>query len=229
MELPESAQAHVTRVLRLVAGDSIRVFDTGREFEATIAEIGKHRVLIDVGPEVRAALERAVALHLMMSPLKGDLTELVIQQATQLGVARISPAVFERTDTVARRDPTESRLERWHRVAVNAAEQCGRAWVPEVGTVRPLAEVVGSLGPRRDGDVRIVAAEPSLDASDDSTLTRSPTTVTVAVGPAGGLSAGDLDLLREAGFTRERFAPHVLRSETACASALAILGKRYSG
>lgn len=227
MELPEAARLHATRVIRLGVGDPLRVFDLGSEFEATIADIEKHRVVIDVGTQVKARPERAIPLHLVMSALKGDLTELVIQKATELGVDRISPVVFERTDTVARQDPSVARVERWHRVATGAAEQSGRALVPRIDTVVTLSRSVDLLGPSREEEIRIVATEPAIAARTRPEPPGSVRSVVVAVGPAGGLSAQDLDTLKAAGFLAERFALHTLRAETACVAALAILGDRF--
>lgn len=228
MDLPENARNHVTRVLRLAEGDALRVFDDGREFGATIRAIGKHRVTIEVDEAATAPPERSAPLHLLMSPLKGDLTELVIQKATELGVARISPVVFERTDTVARREPGEGRRERWHRVATSAAEQSGRAVVPRLDEVMALKVAAEALGAPREGERRIVATEPSVAQGDaDLSAPSSVRSVVVAVGPAGGLSPGDLATLTAAGFTPERFALHTLRSETACIAAVAILAQRY--
>jgi len=228
MELPEAARVHATRVIRLDVGDALRVFDLGSEFEATIAAIEKHRVLIEVGSPVSAPPERAAPLHLVMRALKGDLTELVIQKATELGVARISPVVFERTDTVARQDPSPARVERWHRVAIGAAEQSGRAVVPRLDPLTSLRAAVDSLGAPVEEEVRIVATEPAIrfDATPRE-LARSARSVVIAVGPAGGLSVQDLEILDAAGFAAERFAVHTLRAETACVAALAILGDRY--
>ena len=228
MELSEVAANHATRVLRLGEGDALRVFDGGLEFKATIAAIDKRRVVLEVGEAVASLPERGARLHLIMSPLKGDLTELVIQKATELGVDRISPAIFERTDTVARRDPNETRRSRWRRVAVSAAEQSGRANVPRIDPVATLKEVVSTLEDGREGEVRVVALEPSLDRRSERL--RDPEgvrSIRVAVGPAGGLTEGDLEILSVASFLPERFALHTLRSETACLAALAILGDRF--
>ena len=227
-DLPEAARIHATRVLRLDVGDALRVFDAGAEFLAVVASIEKHRVLIEVGVAAPSLPERAVRLRLVMSPLKGDLTELVIQKATELGVDRISPVIFERTDTVARRDPNEARMERWHRVATSAAEQSGRAFVPTVDSVIALQRAVDDLGAPRADEMRIVAAEPSTDQAEPPAST-PPTirSVVVAVGPAGGLGSNDLAILSAADFSPERFALHTLRSETACVAAIAILADRF--
>lgn len=227
-ELPEAARIHATRVVRLDVGDGLRIFDEGSEFAATIAAIEKHRVLIEVGAPVAAAPERTIPLHLVMSALKGDLTELVIQKATELGAARISPVVFERTDTVARQEPSRARVERWHRVAAAAAEQSGRAVVPRIDPVATLMQSMDRLGPAGEREVRIVATEPGIGSA--RTAPEHPgsvRSVVVAVGPAGGLGARDLDTLKAAGFVGERFALHTLRAETACVAALAILGDRF--
>ncbi len=229
MALPEAARQHATRVIRLGVGDRFRVFDAGLEFEATITAIEKHRVLIEVGAAASGATERSIPLHLIMSPLKGDLSELVIQKATELGVARITPAIFDRTDTVARRDPSEARTLRWHRVATSAAEQSGRCVVPKIEPLVDLRQAMTSLGPTSDGELRIVAAEPSLDihVSPRSASAAGVRSVVVAVGPAGGFSGADVEALTAASFSPERFALHTLRSETACLAALAILGARH--
>ena len=227
--LLEDAFAHVTRVLRLEPGDVIRVFDEGREFDATLSRVERQRAWVAVGSPVEGLAERRVPIHLITSPLKGDLTELVIQQATQLGVARISLVLFDRTDTVARRDPGEARLQRFRRVATSASEQSGRTVVPVVESAATLREMTASLGPATNDVIRIVAAEPSIAIAE--TPRSEPTSmraVVCAVGPAGGLTARDLAVLADAGFEAERFAAHTLRSETACAAAVAILAARYA-
>jgi len=227
MALPEAARQHATRVIRLEVGDPLLVFDAGLEFSGTIAAIEKHRVLIEVGGQVAGRPERSTPIHLIMSPLKGDLTELVIQKATELGVASITPALFERTDTVARREPTEARTLRWNRVATSAAEQSGRCVVPKIAPLVDLRQAIASLGPMADGQLRIVAAEPSIEA-ETASPSQTARSLVVVVGPAGGLSSADLEVLTGAGFTRERFALHTLRSETACIAAIAVLGARYA-
>ena len=226
--LPEAARNHATRVLRLSEGDTLRVFDAGREFNATIVSMSKTGVKVEVGEAFAPLPERTARIHLVMSPLKGDLTELVIQKATELGVSRISPVVFERTDTVARRDPGEARLERWRRVAISAAEQCGRAVVPGVDPFATLKGFVAGLRPPANDELRVMAAEPSLGLGNPPRPARvNISSILVAVGPSGGLSAEDIALLGAAGFRAERIATHTLRSETACIAALAILGARY--
>ena len=228
MDLPEGARVHATRVLRLAKGDELRVFDAGEEFMAVMVSIEKHRATIEVGGAAPALPERTVRLHLVMSPLKGDLTELVIQKATELGVSRITPAVFERTDTVARRDPSEGRRERWSRVAVSASEQSGRAVVPVMDPVTTLAACLATLRPRKTTELRFMGAEPSLPLNEaDDSAGVEISEVRLAIGPSGGLSAADIALLQSAEFKGRRFAPHTLRSETACIAAVAILGDRF--
>jgi len=229
MALPEAARQHATRVIRLEVGDPLLVFDAGAEFSATIAAIEKHQVLIEVAGQTVGRPERSIPIHLIMSPLKGDLTELVIQKATELGVASITPALFERTDTVARREPTEARTLRWNRVATSAAEQSGRCVVPKIAPLVDLRQAIASLGPMTEGQLRVVAAEPSIDIHPGapSMNASSVRTIVVAVGPAGGFGPKDLEGLSAASFSPERFALHTLRSETACIAAVAVLGARY--
>ena len=119
-------------------------------------------------------------------------------------------------------------MERWRRVATSAAEQSGRAFVPKVDSVITLKQVVDDLGAPRADEMRIVAAEPSIDQAEPPAST-PPTvgSVVVAVGPAGGLGSNDLAILSHAGFAPRRLALHTLRSETACIAAIAILADRF--
>src|SRR5689334_1174781 len=121
--LPEEEAQHLTRVLRLRAGDRIRVFDgRGHEFDAVVDGAGKSAVVVRVLSPREPAPEARVAVTLAQAVLKGDKMDDVIRDAVMLGAAAIQPLVTDRTEVSGAALGRGRRVERWHRVAVSAAK-----------------------------------------------------------------------------------------------------------
>jgi 16S rRNA (uracil1498-N3)-methyltransferase len=217
--LPEHAAHHAREVLRLRSGACVRVFDgVGTEYEAVLDEVSRRTVSAHLAHAVAAAPESPLHLVLAVSPLKGDRMELVLQKATELGVAEIWPVVTERTDAAARPALRGTRVERWERVASGAAEQCGRAVVPIIAdtiTLRALLELPF------DG-TRIVLLETRGNVPLPTLVHDAARPLLLLVGPAGGFEPSESDLLRAAGFQPASLGPRILRSETAAVAAVAI-------
>lgn len=219
LALPEHAAHHAREVLRLRSGASVVVFDgRGAEFQAELDEVSRRTVSARLGAAVAARAESPLRLVLAVSPLKGDRMELVVQKATELGIAAIWPVVTYRTDAAARPALQGSRGERWERVASGAAEQCGRAVVPEVAPTTTLDGLVARTFEGR----RVVLLETpghrplaSLDIDPSRPLL-------LLVGPAGGFEPSEAEALREAAFTPASLGPRILRAETAAVAAVAI-------
>jgi 16S rRNA (uracil1498-N3)-methyltransferase len=137
----------------------------------------------------------------------------------------VVPVVAERT--IVRLEPSRwrERARRWQRVAREAAKQCGRAVVPDVDVPGPLADALAAAR----GEVGLClwegAATPLADALD--ALAASPRTLTVLVGPEGGLARGEVDAARACGFAVVGVGPRILRTETAAPAFLAIVQARY--
>ena len=219
LALPDHVAHHAREVLRLRAGAPVRVFDgRGAEFEATLDAVTRAGVHARLGGAVAARSESQLRLVLALSPLKGDRMELVIQKATELGVAEIRPVVTARTDAAARPALHGSRQERWDKVASGAAEQCGRAVVPEIAATTTLERLVADPFP---GD-RVVLLETPGEPSLDALFTEPPSALLLLVGPAGGFEPAEVEALRRAGFRAAALGPRVLRSETAAVAALAV-------
>ena len=216
---PEHSAHHAREVLRLRSGASVRVFDgVGAEFEARLDEVSRRTVSARLGAAALPRAESPLRLVLAVSPLKGDRMELVVQKATELGVAGIWPVVTSRTDAAARPALQGSRGERWERVASGAAEQCGRAVVPEVAPATNLEELVA----RAFEGQRVVLLETPGQAPLTSLAVDSSRALLLLVGPAGGFDAAEADALRGAGFHPASLGPRILRAETAAVAAVAI-------
>jgi 16S rRNA (uracil1498-N3)-methyltransferase len=211
---------HLARVLRVRVGDEIVVFDgEGREAEARVTRIWPTEILLNVG-SVRAAPAAPVAITLILALLKGDKMDLVVQKATELGVARIVPVTSAHAVVKLDAARRTGRHERWAKIAAEAARQCGRAGVPEVTEVRDLAAAL-AVG----AGWRVLFHEAERDATVRRVQPRErPAEVTVAVGPEGGFAPDEVAAARASGYAVCGLGPRVLRAETAAIIAVALIG-----
>ena len=188
--LPADEAAHLTRVLRLKTGTPIRIFNgRGAEFDATVAGIARGRVQVRLDAARDAQAEPRIAVTLAQAALKGDKMDDVVRDAVMMGVAAVQPFVAARSEVNLAAVQRGRRRERWQRIAVSAAKQCGRATVPPVLEPRPFAEVADALA-------RLILPEPALmfvePSAASGTLTLSdlasapPREATVVIGPEGG-------------------------------------------
>ena len=221
--LKGSAANHIMRVLRLRDGDALTLFDgRGGEYGARITGFTKDSVQVDVQEHRDAERESALDLTLAQGISRGERMDWVMQKATELGVTRIVPVITERTVVKLDERQSERKVEHWRAIVIAACEQSGRNRLPEVATPCSFREV---LRPPDRGDARRLLLSPtgSLNARD---LALSGS-VTILVGPEGGLSPEEQDLAIDAGFEQVRMGPRVLRTETAAIAALTILQHDY--
>lgn len=219
LELPDHSAHHAREVLRLRAGAGVHVFDgAGAEFEATLESVTRKGVFLRLGGPVAARAESPLRIVLALSPLKGDRMELVIQKATELGVAEVRPVVCARTDAAARPALHGSRQDRWDKVASGAAEQCGRAVVPLVAPTQELRHLLAEPFAGRKLHFSEAPGAPPLARTG-----APPRSALALVGPAGGWEPHEADLLREAGFEAVSLGPRILRAETAAIAAVTTL------
>ena len=130
---PEEAH-HVTSVLRLRAGDEVSVFDgRGGEWDGALLEVSREAVRVRVGAARTDLVEPALSVVLFQGLCRPDRMEWA-SEATELGVAAIQPVLLRR---VEERAPTPDRLERWRRIAREAAKQSGRRRIPELQECGP--------------------------------------------------------------------------------------------
>lgn len=218
--LPAQAGEHVARVLRLVAGDPLTLFNgDGDDYTATITSVGKREVLVRVLDRQAVERESPLPLTLAQGVARGEKMDLIVQKATELGVARIVPLLTERAEVKLDAARAEKRLAHWRAVAASACEQCGRARLPEILPTQTLPAWLASLD---DAAALRLALLPEATASARD-LRPGNAGALLAVGPEGGLGERDVALLGEAGFRGLRLGPRILRTETAGLAALAAL------
>ncbi|MCD0279015.1 16S rRNA (uracil(1498)-N(3))-methyltransferase [Xanthomonas melonis] len=223
VSLPEESANHLLRVLRLREGDACILFNgDGNDYYARISVAGKR--------EARALVERVEPLDnesplritLIQGIARGEKMDLILQKATELGVAAIVPVNAERTEVKLDAARLEKRVAHWRSVVVSACEQSGRARVPELAAPLGLREASQACDAR--------ALRLTLDPQGEhrlGTLTAgSDQAVVVAIGPEGGWSPRDRAILAEAGFSGLQLGPRILRTETAGLAAIAALQSR---
>ncbi|ADV68269.1 16S rRNA (uracil(1498)-N(3))-methyltransferase [Deinococcus maricopensis] len=209
MSVPAREWRHL-RVLRLRAGDTIRVFDgRGAEAEATVSALHEGGATLTLGASVEGAAETPQPVTLAIALLKGDKLADVTRAATELGVARIQLLTSRYADVP---DIGPAKLERLRRIALEASKQSRRAVTPDVLAPIPVTQL------RADGPAFI--AHPGTHARLTDHLTWDAP-VTVVSGPEGGWTDAEVTHLERAGFTPVTLGPRILRAETA---PLALLG-----
>jgi 16S rRNA (uracil1498-N3)-methyltransferase len=220
LALPQQAAEHVARVLRMNAGDMLTVFNgDGYDYAATLVSIGKRDVTVRIEDRELISNESPLKLILAQGVARGEKMDLIVQKATELGVARIVPLFTERSEVKLDASRAEKRLLHWRAVAASACEQSGRVSVPEVTPTQALQDWLKNLAD--DGAQRLaLLPEGTLRARE---LRFGEAGGLLVVGPEGGLGVRDVAALQEAGFQGLQLGPRILRTETAGLAALAAL------
>jgi 16S rRNA (uracil1498-N3)-methyltransferase len=212
------AAAHLRRVLRLPAGADVTLFNgDGQDYPSHIAGFGRGSVEMQVRGQSAARAESPLAVTLVQGIARGERMDIVVQKATELGVAAIAPVATARSVVKLDRDTRGRKLAHWRGVAVAACEQCGRARIPAIADSVPLAT---HLARPADGMRLLLSPEAELSLA---AAAREAATVELLVGPEGGLEDGERRAALAAGYRACRLGPRVLRSETAAIAALAVL------
>ena len=215
LSLPAGAARHV-QVLRLQPGDVITLFNgEGGEFEATVTRMGRSDVDVEVGAHHAVEREAARAVHLLAGITANERMDWLVEKATELGVASITPLVAERSVLKLKGERAEKKLAHWQGIAVASAEQCGRNRVPPVHAAVTLAEWVKKAPPGERWVLSLSEGTQSLGQMWGA----GP--VTVLSGPEGGLSPNEELAALAAGFAPVTLGPRVLRAETAPLAVLA--------
>ncbi|MCY3625869.1 MAG: 16S rRNA (uracil(1498)-N(3))-methyltransferase [Candidatus Dadabacteria bacterium] len=221
-KISESDYTHITKVLRLAAGDRITVFDTESiEYEGVIMDISSGTIAVKVDSTLRLQTESKLELNLFQAILKGNRMDTVISQATQLGVSGIFPVISERTQV-----RSTAKVDRWNKIALESTKQCGRTVPPAVS--EPV-DLRGSLEIRNESEMKIILYENQGELLRDhmSSRGKSVRTINLFIGPEGGFSEQEIALAKEKGYTVLGLGERILRAETASVVSLALLQSRY--
>ncbi|MDF0602602.1 16S rRNA (uracil(1498)-N(3))-methyltransferase [Psychromarinibacter sp. C21-152] len=206
-------QAHyLFGVMRLKAGDALALFN-GRdgEFAATVARAGKKDGELAVGARTKP-LQMPPDLWLLFAPIKKARTDFIVEKAAELGAARILPVQTDFTNS------ERIRRDRLQAHAVEAAEQCGGTYVPEVAELEKLGTVLDDW----PADRRLIFCdEAQVGAADPLQGPRGK--AAILIGPEGGFSEAERARLAALPFVRTiSLGPRILRADTAAVAALTL-------
>jgi len=229
VDLPRDTASHLAKVLRARDGDELILFNgDGGEFLGTIEAVRGSRVSASVGESRAVDRESPLRITLLQCVPRGDRMDLIVQKATELGVARIVPALSQRSVVRLDRAQAESKLVHWRAVAVSACEQCGRNRLPIIEAAQPLLHYLGE--PATATALRLVFEPESAPQAFGSALESGGAAlgaVEIAIGPEGGFASDELEAFRVAGFSQVGLGPRILRTETAAIAALVWLQTRF--
>ena len=228
--LPGDEVHHLHTVLRAKLGGAVVAFDgQGRSADCEIVELDKHHARLRVIQQ-HVQHRPAPELILIQGLPREQKMDLLLQKATELGVRRIRPVQTDHAVVRVREDNEESKRDRWQRIALNAAKQCGTDWVPYVEPVQPLLACLAGM-PRVDLLLHCSLepdAAPLRDVLHGARDSR-PATVAVMVGPEGDFSVRERAAARNAGARAVTLGSSVLRSETAALYVLSVLSYELAG
>lgn len=220
LQLRGEESHHARRVLRLRPGDAVTCFDgEGNGWNATIDRFEGERTFASIVAPLRPEAPPRPRITLAQALVKGDRMDLILQKATELGVARVRPVAADRSDVRldgARRD---KRLERWRRIAIEAAKQSERLSLPIIDPPAPLDEVLAAT------DRPAIAFVERATRSARSTLgaLAGSAAVTIVIGPEGGWTERERSAFDAEDLVSASLGDHILRTETAAIAALAIV------
>jgi 16S rRNA (uracil1498-N3)-methyltransferase len=213
---------HLARVLRAQPGMEADVAANGRVYHAVVIDVSLQEVKFNLIQEVET--NAALPITLLLAIYKFDRMEWAIEKATELGVASIAPVVTRRTEKHLAQS-AEKRVERWRRIAQEAAKQSRRADVPFIEEPTPLAARLA----QQSFATKILLAENERDLSLRQCIQNAlaseqlqAASFLIAVGPEGGWAEEELASFGSHGYVSASLGPRILRAETAAIVALAV-------
>ena len=210
-KLDKSQSHYVSKVMRIKDNEVFSLFNISGEWEAKILGISKSIVEFNVTKQLRQK-ENFKELWLAFSPIKSNYFNFMIQKATELGVTKFLPIIFDRTIV---RKINKERLEK---VIIEAAEQSNRIQVPNIEDPQNLRDFLD----KSDVDLIFTDLNSKNNKVDLKKLTSKPTCI--VVGPEGDFSESERDeILSYKGVQAIKINENILRSETAVISAISII------
>jgi len=211
-----SRARRLREVLRLRVGAALEVFDgAGRQREARIVASGKGQVTLALGDPLEPVEEPPVPVIVVCAFPRASRGDWLVEKATEIGVSQLVPRLAARSVM----DPGDGRVARWRRIAIEAAEQCERCFVPVIGGEPPAGATHVVADPDSHMTVREAVAR----------LPEPPQPLVLHIGPEGGWSAHEIEEFRGLGARFVSLGPRLMRVETAAVIAAAQLLEATGG
>ncbi len=214
--------AHLSRVLRLAAGDAVEIINgRGVLANGTIEDVGKGSVTVMVREIITAPRSAAPTLTLACAIPKKAKFETIIEKCTELGVDRMVPLTTERGDVVVDEGGAARKLARFTRVVMNAAKQCKRLWIPEI---TPVMDLSGALAKLAGPGVKMFIPwleGPRISFQDALVQAEGASVIVFFIGPEGDFAPQEIAAAVAAGAVPVSLGDNVLKVDTAAIAVIA--------
>lgn len=209
---------HLIRVLRLGLGAPLQIFNAdGEEYRAAIVAIKKNQVIAKLDHAIISDVESPLRIHLGQGISRGEKMDYTVQKAVELGVTQITPLLTERCGVKLSAERWEKRLQHWRAIIIAACEQSGRNVIPDIANPQPLTTWLAEL----QADWKLVLNPKGEKKLGE--LSGKPGTVSLLMGPEGGLTELEIALAKQASFIDLRLGPRILRTETAAVAVITVI------
>jgi len=214
---------YLKNVLRLKEGDEISVMDSkSKEYSAKLARIEGKKIIAELIAEKHPKSEPKMKVTIAQSVPKNPKMDLIVQKATELGALQIIPVKAERSIVKLTKEKGDGKVNRWQKIAKEAAEQSGRLIIP---FVQPIKEFKELLMLRNDFDQCIILWEMEKEKNIKKFLqeNRQMKSLLVVIGPEGGFSHEEVELAKASGFITISIGNRIVRTETAAIAVLSMI------
>lgn len=209
---------HISNVLRMKKEDELQVCnqETGENYITKITSFTKEKIECEIVKKIDRTIESNVDITLFQGIPKFDKMELIIQKNTEVGVRKIVPVLMERTVVKLDEKTINKKIERWQKISEVAAKQSMRDIIPEIENVIKLKDIE-----KQNYDIILVAYENEDKNMLKSELIKlknekdSQYNIAIVIGPEGGISSKELEILKNMGAVFVSLGKRILRTETA--------------
>jgi 16S rRNA (uracil1498-N3)-methyltransferase len=218
VRLEPQAHHHIVNVLRYHTGQSVVLFNgRGGEYAGTLTHVNRSYSVAAIARYIECHRESQLETTLLQGIARQDPMDYALQKAVELGVSAIQPLLTERCAIRLNNDRMPNKYRHWQSLITAACEQSGRTRIPSLHWPLTLNEGLITHN-RQQGIVLDVNAKVSL-----ANISSGVDSVSILVGPEGGLSESELALAEKHGFIRINLGPRILRTETAGVAALSAI------
>lgn len=217
IDLSDNVVQHVSRALRMKAGEEIILFNGDTfDYKVMLTQVEK-RVAKGIVKETQISQsESPLKVSIGQSLSRGERMDFAVQKSTEMGVQHITPLFSERCEVKLPKERQEKRINHWKQIAISACEQCGRTSPPDIPPPSSLENWLSS----QQAELKLVLHHHSEQPLQEIA---QPCSVALLIGPEGGLTEDEVELAVSYGFKPLALGPRVMRTETAPVAALTLL------
>ena len=215
---------HIKNVLRMKPGDSLKLFDgTGFEYEAVLISVSAKNVAVEIQRKIEATAQPAVRIIVAQAFLKEKKMDDLVRKLCELGVSQWIPFFSQRSIARPDRKRLAGRSRRWMRIATEAVKQCRRIDALQIGDALSFEDIL-DFG--KSCDLKVVFWEDESTPLSRDRLSEAAhpfKKILIMLGPEGGFTEQEIELVRNNGFISAGLGPRILRAETATIAAVTLV------